>query len=495
MEALRLTWDDPGRRIDIALAALLTLVAAVLYVSRLTTESLWRDEGATYSIMLLPAGPYLGHLVFGEPSMAAYYVVLRGWVALFGMSEAGMRSLSAVCAAASVPFVYLTGLRPGGRFVAFAAAALLVTNPFVLYFAVEARSYALALLAVAVATWLLLRATETNDRRRWVAYAVAATAATWIHFYAVFVVVAHGAWAWWMGGRTRRGGLIAAGAGVAASIPVGVAIALWGPERSWLQAPTMDGLIDTLSAVVGDTGPAVTGTSLAVAYLAAFLAVGVGAAGALWRTGAARHDARAGWVLLLFSIAGSILAGLAASLVKPIFIARSLIVAVPSLHLAMASALAMPSAPPVLRPGWLAGIALVLVLGLAGTQLLQVSPVKADWRAAVAAVAERAEDGDAILAYPVGLGWEVARYYVQRTPALEGTNLLGRPSTRSGDVPAMIADASGRDARIWVLILDGTLARPPAEFEPVADALERHGYRVEQVSDSHRVQLLLFVRS
>ena len=133
--------DGPGARglssisrVDVALLLGLTIAAAVLYASNLTTVSLWSDEGVTARVMAMSPRHFALYLLFGEPSYIGYYLVLRPWVAIVGTSEAGLRSLSAACALGTVPLVYLIGRQlAASRLVAVGASALLVANAMVLH--------------------------------------------------------------------------------------------------------------------------------------------------------------------------------------------------------------------------------------------------------------------------------------------------------------------------------------------------------------------------
>ncbi|HEX2195072.1 MAG TPA: glycosyltransferase family 39 protein, partial [Candidatus Limnocylindria bacterium] len=439
--------------------------------------SLWTDEAATARTMSADLAGYVDKILFDEPSMAGYYLVLRPWAAVFGTSEAALRSLSALAAVATVPFLYLAGLRLGGRRVAVAAAALLVANAFVLRYALEARSYALELLLITIATWLLIRNADPErepSRTAWILYAVALAAAIWIHLYAVFAAAAHAVWLWWLGGPARRPGLRAAGMAVLAAVPVTIAIVVWGPVRAWLDAPTFDSALETLATLVGATERGLAGTLLSVAYLAAVAAT----AAVVARRWAPHGDRAAGdrWLLLL-AIAVPVGAGLAVSTVKPIFVDRSLIVTVPALHLLLASALAL------IPRTWPAAAVLIAVLALSTSQAMHGTIDKADWRGAIDAVASEARAGDSLLVFPAEHSSDAARYYAAREPALADMPIQ--------DAVAPLGEAADGRGRIWLLaydvppgvrIHDGALDRE----------LSRRGYRLEETRPFHRLTLEVY---
>ena len=73
--------------------------------------------------------------------------------------------------------MYLLGTRTVGRAAALAGTAFFALSPFAIFYATEARAYALMTLLVVLSTLVLLRALETNERRWWVALALLEAAA------------------------------------------------------------------------------------------------------------------------------------------------------------------------------------------------------------------------------------------------------------------------------------------------------------------------------
>ena len=84
---------------------------------------------------------------------------------------------SLLAGVATVPLVYVLGARTVGRAAGLAGAALLALSPFAIFYASEARAYALMTLIVVLSTLALLRALETNERRWWAAFALLQAAA------------------------------------------------------------------------------------------------------------------------------------------------------------------------------------------------------------------------------------------------------------------------------------------------------------------------------
>lgn len=190
------------------LAALVVVAAAVRFAS-LHAASFWLDEA--YSVVALRGslGDVWHAVNTTESTPPLYYLLGWVWTQLFGTSEAGLRSLSALAGTALVPAVWLAGRELLDRRAALIAAALTATSPLLVWFSQEARAYSLAVLLCALAFWQLARA-----RRRapgalvwWAVFAALALSA---HYITVFPLLAEAAvLLWW---RRDRAAVLAVGA-------------------------------------------------------------------------------------------------------------------------------------------------------------------------------------------------------------------------------------------------------------------------------------------
>lgn len=124
-----------------------------------STSPLWLDEALTVEIARLPISELLAALRNdGAPPL--YYVLLHGWMKLFGTGDIAVRSLSALLSVATIPLLVLAARRRAGDTVAVAAGVLIATSPFAIRYATEARMYALVAM-LAIAGWLLLHTAVT----------------------------------------------------------------------------------------------------------------------------------------------------------------------------------------------------------------------------------------------------------------------------------------------------------------------------------------------
>lgn len=131
---------------------LILLLGLGLRVYHLGFLSIWIDEAFTrfYSENDLH---FLWTTGFeGETNPPGYYTVMHFWIPLFGHSETSLRSFSVLASLASIVLVYLLGRELADETVGLIAALLIALAPAEIWYAQEARTYALlqALFALAL---------------------------------------------------------------------------------------------------------------------------------------------------------------------------------------------------------------------------------------------------------------------------------------------------------------------------------------------------------
>ncbi len=153
--------------------ACLTVAAVALSLYKLGAAPMWSDETASVSIAVQHGQALWRAIISDGGSMSAYYVLLHGlFLAGMGQGATSVRLISVIAFALTVPLLYGLVLRCFGAPVAVVSTALVVTNRTVIAKAQEARGYALGLLLVVAAAWLLVTAVDRSSRRRWFAWAI-----------------------------------------------------------------------------------------------------------------------------------------------------------------------------------------------------------------------------------------------------------------------------------------------------------------------------------
>ena len=137
----------------LALVILLLLLGAAVRFHRLGAQSLWYDEGVAYAHATRTL-PELIPLLQPNVHVPAYFTALGWWQGLTGSSEFALRSLSALFSVISVAWVYALGARLVHPVAGLMAAALAALNSFSVYYAQEARMYAMLSAIAGASMWL-----------------------------------------------------------------------------------------------------------------------------------------------------------------------------------------------------------------------------------------------------------------------------------------------------------------------------------------------------
>ncbi|HEY3725035.1 MAG TPA: glycosyltransferase family 39 protein [Acidimicrobiia bacterium] len=201
---------DPGDGTRTRPLLLGLLVAGVLLVAvafRFVTKSdLWLDEALTVNIAKLP----LSHLTDalkrdGAPPL--YYVLLHGWIQVFGSSDVAVRALSGVLGVAMLPLAWLAGRRVAGadpsrqRWVAWGAVLIVASSPFAIRYSTETRMYMLAMVLVLLGYLAMWRAVDRPSLGPLAGIALVTAALLYTQYWAFFLVGVVGVSQLWLAWR------------------------------------------------------------------------------------------------------------------------------------------------------------------------------------------------------------------------------------------------------------------------------------------------------
>jgi 4-amino-4-deoxy-L-arabinose transferase-like glycosyltransferase len=240
------------------LAGLTALGIAVRFAS-LGLQSYHHDEVIT-AMRVIPGSfaDMLHRVKTSESNPPLYYVLAWGWVKAFGSGEFGLRSLTALFGAATVPVGYLLGRQLASRRAGLVLAGLIAVNPMLIWYSQEARSYALLVFFGALSLFFFVRALERGGGRDLGWWALASALALCSHYFAVFAVAIEGLWLL-VALRSRWRQLLAPLAAVAAT---GLALLPLANSQTnpthigWIEnSPLLERLWETgVSFLVGETG-------------------------------------------------------------------------------------------------------------------------------------------------------------------------------------------------------------------------------------------------
>lgn len=177
-----------------ALGFLTALGVATRFAS-LGLQSFHHDEVITAARVIPGSFSDMLHRVkTSESNPPLYYVLAWGWAKAFGTGEFGLRSLSALFGAATVPLAYCVGAELSSRRAGLIAAALVAVNPMLIWYSQEARSYALLVFFCAASLYFFVRALRTRRGRDLALWALASALALCSHYFAFFAVAIEALW-------------------------------------------------------------------------------------------------------------------------------------------------------------------------------------------------------------------------------------------------------------------------------------------------------------
>ena len=335
-------------------------------------SSLWLDEFGTWWATDGRFGEVLARSRL-FPQSVAYGAIVWLTRSLAGAGEAALRAPSLIAALLAAWATYRLGRELFDRDTGLIAAGVFVAFPPIVQAAHDARPYAIAVLAVVVATWLLVRWARDGTTADAAGYAVSAGAVVYLQYFFAAVLPAHAAWIA-MRHRSRLRQALAVAAAIAVlTLPAALLVLEIGrnaPLHSYLEPPGLRSFFDELfpQRVLG---PLLAG-AVAALVAARFRF-------ALDRRAEARDAVR----LLILSVLVPVvlLAAVSWATGVGVFAGRYLMSIVP------AQALLLAWLVRGIASGWArrAAVAVYLAIALVGRGW-NLEPVREDWRGAAAAV-------------------------------------------------------------------------------------------------------------
>jgi hypothetical protein len=500
----------------------MTWVAFVLRAASLTAQPLWRDEvdalcyafefpdliiralsaappslaGAPCACPTLPvptaadaAGP-LQRLapIFGgivRQNGPLYFFLLRGWIAGAGTGEYALRFFSLLFGVLSVPLTYVVGRRWFGRQVGFGAAVLMAASPYFIWYSQEVKMYTLVPCLALLALYGMRRAVEGGPVYWWAALVIATSLAIYSHILAALLIPVEILlyFTWWPLARRRwRGAVVSLLCLTAPYLPLIVwqAPQVLRARETGFHPYTLPEMAQILlngwsTGVLGYGWPWIAGLMGALAV--------AGGVGFLVRRGSASVTGR-NCLALVWWLVIPVLAVWFISLRQPLFTDRYLIWTAPAFYLLVAFGLTVVGAA-VHR--WAALLLLLIVLAFQGVNWRQqaVVPVKSDFRAAAAYVAERRSPGDLFL-FQIPHGRYTFDYYFSAAggsyPRADGlfTNHRASDGSYVMSEPSAASQMQALTARYDAVWLIATETEMWDERELVKQWLDAHGERGEE---------------
>ncbi|OBF06231.1 hypothetical protein A5730_14740 [Mycobacterium sp. ACS4054] len=184
---------NPLRRPPAALDPLLvSLLAVAVSLGGAGRPSFWYDEAATisaaYSRSLAQLWRMLGNV---DAVHGLYYLLMHAWFQVFGPTEFFSRVPSGLAVGGAAAGIVVLGKQFSTRTVAVASGVFCAVLPRATWAGIEARPYALSMMAAVWLTVLLVRAARRDTGWLWVAYGLALAASITLEVYLALMVAAH----------------------------------------------------------------------------------------------------------------------------------------------------------------------------------------------------------------------------------------------------------------------------------------------------------------
>ncbi|WP_339447928.1 glycosyltransferase family 39 protein [Pseudomonas sp. EA_5y_Pfl2_R50] len=167
------------------------LLAAAVRFYDLTAAAIWGDEGSSVLLARYSLAQIWDHAAF-DVHPPLYFMLLHGWIELFGDGIFAVRCLSVLTGIAAVGLGIWLVDRLATRRAAMIAGLLLALLPTAVRYSQEVRMYSLLGLLLIAATLALVYWIRHPQRHGYlVGYALLMTAALYTHYFAVLAALCH----------------------------------------------------------------------------------------------------------------------------------------------------------------------------------------------------------------------------------------------------------------------------------------------------------------
>jgi len=138
-------------------------------------QSLWLDEAiGALAVRDFSFGGIVGEFLKFDNHPPLYYLALKFWTAIFGMSELSLRLPSVIFGVLTIYVVFKINGSMGEKYKKNAVfiAAILATSQIHVYYSQEARMYSMATFLVCLSVFLFLRTLNAAKPSSWILFAL-----------------------------------------------------------------------------------------------------------------------------------------------------------------------------------------------------------------------------------------------------------------------------------------------------------------------------------
>lgn len=466
--------------------AVLCALAFAVRLTGLNTQSLWYDEA--FSLLVANRAPLEIIAATARDNHPPLFYLIQWLWSWVGQGEFLWRFPWAVAGTLTVPFTAVLGRRTVGPPAALFGALLVAVAPFLVFYSQEVRMYALLCLTGVATVYAWQRLRDGGGAGWWLLGWLSATAALYTHVMAALTLAALAATLWLPGRRSPAAAMLAAA--VVAALPWAYLL----PQQVarvqasfWYDAPTaLSPLVSLyLFLYAGFLPAALRPVGLALVLVTPALAV----------PALRKRRVPSGVLLLAAVLALPVLAALAVSIIRPLYLERTLIVGVPAWCLLLGWSLTrIPLRPLAVALG--VGLLVMSAVGT-GRWLRDPAAGKPPYRDAAGYVAARWVEGDAIVHTADSSLLPFLVYLPSRPQSvLDGNPAVTPESVRGWALysilpfpPTPLAEAGAGARRVWLVVAPDYNAA--WQLQAAADYAQGRSARDEWQRGGVTVRLLL----
>jgi mannosyltransferase len=168
------------------------MLGAAVSLAGAGRPSFWYDEAATISASYSRSLKQLWQMLSNVDAVhGLYYLIMHGWFQIFPPTEFWSRAPSGLAVGGAAAGVVVLGKQFSSRTVAVTSGVLCAILPRATWAGIEARPYALSMMAAVWLTVLLVHAARRDNAWVWLFYGIALATSILLDVYLVLLFLAH----------------------------------------------------------------------------------------------------------------------------------------------------------------------------------------------------------------------------------------------------------------------------------------------------------------
>jgi mannosyltransferase len=170
------------------------VLAAAVSLGGAGRPSFWYDEAATISASYSRSLAQLWQMMSNVDAVhGLYYLLMHGWFKFLPPTEFWSRAPSGLAVGGAAAGVVVLGKQFSSRTVAVSSGVICAVLPRATWAGVEARPYALSMMAAVWLTVLFVHATRRDNAWLWLLYGIVLATSILLDVYLALMLLAHGA--------------------------------------------------------------------------------------------------------------------------------------------------------------------------------------------------------------------------------------------------------------------------------------------------------------